>query len=236
MVEGGTVVLGGEEAVVVVTTMGGRLVAVVGFVVGRGLVAVSHPATARAARTTMVTRRRGITAAKLTDPGRCTVVLVMDLMRFTEEYELAAPVYGLPAAELRVRDGPHGAPARWLAFDGEAAVAAVTASTRPDDRIFLQGVGDPAGIALLGRRASHDLGRPVHIVVHESTTELLGHLDAAGFEPELTSEGFRIRFDDALRLLRRAWIPRGVGFCSSESGPTLRSGAVTAERGAFAWS
>jgi GNAT superfamily N-acetyltransferase len=135
----------------------------------------------------------------------------VEIVRFTDEYELAAGVYDMAAAELRARDERQGQPLqRWLAVsDGEAA-AAVSTWWRPDDRTFLYFVGpDRTAYSLLTDAVVDALGRPVHAFVDAEDGELVEALGSAGFEVEVVEEGFRIRFDRVLAWLRRAWVPSG---------------------------
>lgn len=88
----------------------------------------------------------------------------MEVVRFTDQYEAAARLYGVAAAELRARDERQGQPLqRWLAVrDGEAA-AAVSTWWRPDDRTFLSFVGpDRAAYSVLTDAAVAALGRSVY--------------------------------------------------------------------------
>ena len=132
-------------------------------------------------------------------------------MRFTDEYELAAAVYDMAAAELRARDERQDQPLqRWMAVSDGEAVAAVTTWWRPDDRTFLYFVGaDRAAYSLLTDAVVDALGRPVHTFVDAEDGELVEALRSAGFEVEVVEERFRIRFDRVLAWLRRAWVPSG---------------------------
>lgn len=135
----------------------------------------------------------------------------VEIVRFTDEYELAAAVYDMAAAELRARDERQAQPSqRWLAVsDGEAA-AAVSTWWRPDDRTFLYFVGpDRAAYSLLTDAVVDALDRPVHTFVDAEDGELVEALRSAGFEVEVVEERFRIRFDRVLTWLRRAWVPSG---------------------------
>jgi len=135
----------------------------------------------------------------------------VEIVRFTDEYELAAGVYGMAVAELRARDERQGqALRRWLAVrDGEAG-AAVSAWWRPDDRTFLYFVGsDRTAYSLLADAVVDALDRPVHSFVDADDGELVEALRSAGFEVEVVEERFRIRFDRVLARLRRAWVPSG---------------------------
>lgn len=88
----------------------------------------------------------------------------VEIVRFTDEYELAAGVYDVAAAELRARDERQGQPLqRWLALRAGEAAAAVRIWWRPDDRTFLYFVGaDRAAYSLLTDAVADAVGRPVH--------------------------------------------------------------------------
>jgi GNAT superfamily N-acetyltransferase len=135
----------------------------------------------------------------------------VEVVRFTDEYELAAGVYHMAAADLRAGDERQGQPLqRWLAVrDGEAA-AAVSTWRRPDDRTFLYFVGpDRAAYSPLTEAVIGAVGRPVHTFVDTEDGELVEVLRSAGFEVEVVEEAFRVRFDRVLAWLRRAWAPSG---------------------------
>jgi GNAT superfamily N-acetyltransferase len=135
----------------------------------------------------------------------------VEIVRFTDEYGLAAGVYDMAAAELRARDERQGQPLqRWLAVaDGEAS-AAVSTWWRPDDRTFLYFVGpDQAAYSLLTDAVVDALDRPVHTFVDTEDHELVEAFRSAGFDVEVVEERFRIRFDHVLAWLRRAWVPTG---------------------------
>jgi len=133
----------------------------------------------------------------------------VEVLKFTDQYELAAGVYDMAAADLRARDERQGQPLqRWMAVHEGEAVAAVSTWWRPDDRIFLYFVGpDRAAYSLLTDAVVDALGRTVHTFANAGDGELVDVLRSAGFEIELVEEGFRIRFDEALARLRRAWVP-----------------------------
>ncbi len=59
----------------------------------------------------------------------------VEVVRFTDEYELAAGIYDMATAELRARDERQGQPLqRWMAVDEGEVAAAVSTWGRPDDR------------------------------------------------------------------------------------------------------
>ena len=94
--------------------------------------------------------------------------------------------------------------------EGEA-VAAVSTWRRPDGRTFLYFVGpDRAAYSLLVDAVVATLGRTVHSFADAEDGELVDALRSVGFETELIEERFRIRFDEALAWLRRAWVPSGL--------------------------
>jgi hypothetical protein len=134
------------------------------------------------------------------------------VIEFTNEYHLAAPLYGVPEDDLRARDLEHdgGESGRWLALDGDAAVGAAASFLRPDGRLFLRIVGDdPAIYVPLIDTAAAALQRPVHVTVGADRPEIVGVLRDAGLREEYRGREFRIRFDRALGRLRRAWLPAG---------------------------
>jgi len=142
----------------------------------------------------------------------------MRVSKFTDEYRLAAPLYGLSEDALRARDLEQPEESgRWLAFDGSAAVGAATTFFRPDDRLFLRVVGDdPAVYLLLIEEAAAALRRAVHVTVDADRLEIVGVLRDAGLEEEYRGREFRIRFERALVRLRRASLPTGYAIHSAD--------------------
>lgn len=136
----------------------------------------------------------------------------MEIDIFTDQYEMAAGLYGTTDQELRRRDDRQSQPLqRWLAVDGGVAVGAVTTWLRPDDRTFLMFAGrEPAVHAALAEAAAAALGRSVYTIVDADERDTVEALTTAGFATEAVGERFRIRFDQALLMLERAWIPSGV--------------------------
>lgn len=131
----------------------------------------------------------------------------MRVAHFTDEYEAAAAVLGRPAAEQRARDDARPGPLRrWLAWDGDEVVAAVTATTRPDRRTFVSFAGPhrawPALVDAAGAAVA-----TLHALARDP--EALAALAASGFAVEMEAEEFRVRFDAALAALRRVSMPRG---------------------------
>ncbi len=70
---------------------------------------------------------------------------------------------------------------------------------RPDGRTFVSFTGDRSAASLA--RVLDSVDGPVHTVASESDAHWLEALGAAGFEPFVVVEGFRIRFDRVLDLL-----------------------------------
>ncbi|MBT8198757.1 MAG: hypothetical protein KJO84_09705 [Acidimicrobiia bacterium] len=130
----------------------------------------------------------------------------MKVTEFTDEYELAAPLFDSTAAELRARTLPPGS-RRWLAVDDGIAVAAATSMVRPDDRVFLRFVGDAEAYGPLADGVIATLGRRVHAFTRSE--EMLAALERAGFGIENVTEDFAVPFDRALALTSRAWLPSG---------------------------
>ncbi len=141
----------------------------------------------------------------------------MRIERFLDQFEEAAAVYGGTAAELRARDAGRGGVERWLAIDGEQAVGAVTRSVRPDDRVFLRfACLDPGAYEPLTTTASEGATGSVCTMVEADDADAIQSLEAAGFVIEIVQEAFRIRFDRALAMLRRAWLPSGFTIVSAD--------------------
>lgn len=141
----------------------------------------------------------------------------MEIITFTDQYELAAPAYNVTADELRSRDRRQDQPIqRWLATSGNAAVGAVRARLRPDDRAILSFVGrDLDSYVPLTETVAAAMQRTVHTFADAGDAKTLAALEQAGFETELVMEAFRIRFDHALAWTKRAWIPSGFSILSA---------------------
>jgi GNAT superfamily N-acetyltransferase len=135
----------------------------------------------------------------------------VEVVQFTDEYELAAPVYGISPEELRARDDRQGQPLqRWIALGHGRALGAVSTWLRPDDRMLLYFVGrDPAVYPPLTDAVVEALSRRVYTFVDADDREAVEALQDSGFATELVEERFRIRFDRALARLERAWVPAG---------------------------
>ncbi len=143
----------------------------------------------------------------------------MEVLRFNDEYELAAGLYDMTVAELRARDERQGQQLqRWMAVREGEAVAAVSTWWRPDDRTFLYFVGSDRGAYPPLTDAVVDaLGRPVRTFADAGDGELMEALRSARFEVELVEEGFRVPFDRALEWLRRAWLPSGFSVHAADT-------------------
>ena len=137
---------------------------------------------------------------------------LVEVVRFTDEYDLVADLYGVSPGQLRQRDLQQGRPVRrWMAMDGGEIAGAVSTFVRPDRRVFLSFTGsDRSSMTPLATAVRQAFGRPVHTFVDVADAEGIEALANAGFEPELVSERFEIRFDAALHWLRRAWVPTGM--------------------------
>lgn len=130
--------------------------------------------------------------------------------RFEGEYALVAKLHGLTAAVMRERDAAAPPLARWFILDDRGVVGAATARRRPDGRTFLRFVvSDLAAYLPLVLAADSELRCPLTTHMDDAAVDHLAALAAAGFRTEVVGHVFRVRFDSALRLLRRAWVPRG---------------------------
>lgn len=142
----------------------------------------------------------------------------IEVVRFTDQYEPAAVVYGTSAAALRERDERQDQPLqRWLAVQGAQVVAAVSTWSRPDLRTFLNFAGHRAAYPRLTEAVVEELRKPVHTSAAADDAELARLLRSAGLDIELVEERFRIRFDEALARLRRAWAPPGLSIHPADS-------------------
>lgn len=135
-------------------------------------------------------------------------VRVVEVLRFTDQYDATAALYGISADELRRRDGADVL--RWLALRSGSVVGAVNPWLRPDRRMFLSYVGaDGASYGPLAEAVAAEARQSLHTMVEAGDTEAIGSLQAAGFVPENVIERFLIRFDDALAPLARVPTPSG---------------------------
>ena len=124
--------------------------------------------------------------------------------------------------ELPGVDSPELPPGRrWRATEDGAALGEVTAWLRPDDRLFLTFEGSQHAYAALADAVSEAANLPLHVSVDAARTAAIDALTGAGFAVDYVEERFRVRFDAALALLRRASLPAGFA---------LRSAAEVDER------
>lgn len=140
----------------------------------------------------------------------------MDVLRFTDQYETVAALYGSEPAELRARDlGKAGTVRRWFVLDGGVAVGAVDVWLRPDDRLFLTFRGDDVEtLAPLVNAVVGATDGPLFATVDLGDTKRVDTLLSCGFTVETIGERFTVRFADALALVQRAWVPTGYRIAS----------------------
>jgi hypothetical protein len=140
--------------------------------------------------------------------GRNGVGDVLDIRRFGGEYDVVGSLLGITAEELRRRDVARDAPVeRWVAVVGDVVIGAATAGLRPDNRMFVRLAGDVGSYGPLSLVVREELGRSVYAMVDEADAAHVAALAAAGFATEMVAERFRIRFDEALLLFRKEWVP-----------------------------
>lgn len=135
----------------------------------------------------------------------------MQVVRFTDEYEAIAPLYGLMGDEVRERDERQGQVLqRWFAVDDGTPVGALLTWLRPDDRMFLMfKVIDPRAYVPMTEAAVAALGRSVSAMCDDAETDHLAALLEAGFSIETTGDRFVIPFAAIRQRLERAWTPTG---------------------------
>lgn len=135
----------------------------------------------------------------------------MEVEPFTDQYALAAGLFGTTEEELRRRYRGETHPRRrWLAVRGGNAVGAVVAGLRPDNRMLLTfDCHELSAYDALTEAAAAALDRPLYTVTDSDDRPAVIALRAAGFTSDFVGERFRIAFDTALDRLRRAWIPSG---------------------------
>mgnify|MGYP001823545003 CR=1 FL=1 len=142
----------------------------------------------------------------------------MDVFRFDQHYELAAPLFDLTPDQLADRDRQRSDTTRWLATSDNSALAAVDVVVRPDGRAFLGFRGSQRHAwRPLADATTAAMGRPVYATLAADDLEAIHTLEAAGFVLDLVFERFRVRFDDALAVLRRAWLPKSVNIHTADS-------------------
>ncbi|MGI9528076.1 MAG: GNAT family N-acetyltransferase [Acidimicrobiia bacterium] len=141
---------------------------------------------------------------------------LMHAVRFSDEYELVAPLYGVEPEELRQRDlAKEQAVERWVATGNGVAVGAVDAWLRPDDRLFLTFRGDRIeALAPLVAAVDHAVHRSLFTTVDLEDGDRVYELHDCGFTMETVGERFTVRFSDALALVDRAWVPTGYRIAS----------------------
>ncbi|MGI9666702.1 MAG: GNAT family N-acetyltransferase [Acidimicrobiia bacterium] len=140
----------------------------------------------------------------------------MHVRRFTSEYEEIAWLYGENAAAMRMREEARDTPViRWIARDEGEVTGAVVAWLRPDNRMFLTfKVRDVDSYGPLVAAAASELGRSLSTSVNPELVGPYAALIDAGFETETVGERFRVPFADAMRVVRRAWVPSGYRIAS----------------------
>jgi GNAT superfamily N-acetyltransferase len=129
---------------------------------------------------------------------------------FVDQYDEIVSLHGRAAEELRAQDEARREPVqRWVAHDGVLTVATATALLRPDRRRFLTFTGELEALGPLVRTAAEQLGEDLFASTSMEQPGLLMALQKAGFDTEVASEAFQVRFDAALAGLRRARLPDG---------------------------
>lgn len=147
----------------------------------------------------------------------------MEVRPFDDEYELAAPLYGMTTEELRLRDiSRKRRIERWLVLEGGRAVGASSVIRRPDDRTFVDLRGRPALYERLLEAVSGVHPDRLYSRVDESATATLRVLTRAGFVTEVVNESFRLSFASALSVLSRAWIPTGISLIPADEADESR--------------
>ncbi|MFW2383401.1 MAG: GNAT family N-acetyltransferase [Acidimicrobiales bacterium] len=139
----------------------------------------------------------------------------MRVVAFSDQYRAIADLYGMTSAELETRDRSHPRQ-RWFVLDGSTPLAAATAVSRPDDRTFLAFVGDVTGYGPLVGTVADELAEDLYTTVAETDPSRDAVLRGAGFETEVTTERFEIRFETARAALSRFRVP--VGFACEPAG------------------
>lgn len=140
----------------------------------------------------------------------------MNVVRFSCEYDLVAPLYSLDAAVLRERDEAQRQPLqRWFVHQDGQAIGAVATWLRPDDRLFLAfKVDNVRAFGPLVDAVVAALHRPLSTTVDLGEADHVAALRDCGFTVETVGEGFRIRLSDVRRLVQRAWVPSGYHIAS----------------------
>ncbi len=139
-------------------------------------------------------------------------MLAVEVLSFTDQYQLAAPLYGLTSAGLAERDAGRPQPVRrWVVLRDGRPWGAVTAGVRPDRRTFLSfAVADASAYGPLVAAVADEVAGRLHTMVDDADPAARGALEAAGFSVEMTLDRFRVPFSDLLGWLRRAPRPSGI--------------------------
>ena len=107
---------------------------------------------------------------------------------------------------------------RILAYDGDVLAGTVTGLRRPDNRTFLRfDYHDATAFQALASAATEAFRPPLCVMVDASNLETIGTLGEAGFAVLITEERVRIRFDAALRMVRRATTPAGYSLHGADA-------------------
>lgn len=126
---------------------------------------------------------------------------------------VVAPLLDLDGAELTKRNRANPPVGRWIARsrapDHETqgpAVGVVTATVRPDDRLFLvHRLADEASFGPLLGAAVDDLARlrpgAVHLTVDRQATDRIGSARSMGFEVDLEGASYEVPFAGALAAM-----------------------------------
>ncbi len=135
----------------------------------------------------------------------------MHVVPFADQLEAAAALSGRPLQAVRdaVAEGAPWLP-RWLALEEGVAVAGARIVERPDRRTFLSVTGDSAAIPALAGVAGAELGVALHLMAERDDVARVEAARRGGFDVEVEVERFLVRFDDALAMVRRAFVPSGV--------------------------
>lgn len=100
--------------------------------------------------------------------------------------------------------------------DGEG-IGAVRLWMRPDDRLFLHfACRDLSAYPPLLEKVRETFDRPLFTHVDAENRNLVNTFTDAGFEVEMTSERFRVRFDRAIAMVKRGRVPAGFSIRSAD--------------------
>ncbi|MEV0648606.1 GNAT family N-acetyltransferase [Phytomonospora sp. NPDC050363] len=145
----------------------------------------------------------------------------MEISTFTDEYELAAALYGVTPERLREIDGLHKERRpRWIAADDGDALGVVTSHLRGDDRLFGYFGGDLARTAgPLAATVAAALRRDLHVSVDETDTPAFL---AAGFRRVRAEDRFRVPFAAVLDRLGEHTVPEGHTLLTADAADPAR--------------